>query len=201
MPRVSQRRPEVMTRAQAGRPGHAQQAARHFDVFHQRLRGKAAHAGKGGARHEHRLVAGGDAAIARAQVHAGRYHAQGTRAAGDAYVKTAPGRPRGQRLGYQPVGIVRQQRVRVQKKQRVARSQLRTGVHLQGPAARRLNDLHAAGPCHGHRVIAAAAVGHNDLGAARAQRRQRLQRGAQAGRLIKGRHDDAKVARQGGCVR
>ena len=58
----SQRRPEVVTRAarHSGRPTRLRRL-RQRDVLHQRRVGKAAGRGERLARHEHRLVAGGDA--------------------------------------------------------------------------------------------------------------------------------------------
>ena len=67
-PRVSQRRPEVVTRArrQAGRP-IARRRLRQLDVLHQRLVGEAAEALEDRAADEDGLVAGGHAGPARAQ--------------------------------------------------------------------------------------------------------------------------------------
>ena len=76
--------------AQAGWRCQQTQAARQFDVLHQRLVGKAARALEGQPGREHRLIAGGDAGQARAQIHHLGHHPQHAGATIDAHVETAP---------------------------------------------------------------------------------------------------------------
>ena len=179
-----------------------QQAPGHLDVFHQRLGWKAAHRLKRRARHEHRLVASGDAAPARAQIHQGGNQLEHGGAARDGYIKTAPdARSAGQGFADQCNGVGGQRGVGMQKQQYLTACLHRPGVHLQRPAARGVDELRTAGQRQCGALVAAATVGHNQFSAPCQQRRQRLQGRAQARSFIEYGHDDGKSqCRHGGAL-
>ena len=114
-PARSQRRPEVVTPlAQAGRRAAPLHRLAECDVLHQRdLRETAERV----AAHEDRLVAGGDAGQARAQVHAKGDHRQQRRAALDASRRIVPTDCSANALKNQLLGVRRQARIGMQEQQ------------------------------------------------------------------------------------
>ena len=90
---------------------------------------------------------------------------------GNAQIETAPGAAH-QRRGNEPVGILRQRRIGMQEKQRIAGAE--RGARVQRRAASARSGYHPIGerPRQVRRAVAGAAVDDNDFGAAGAQRRQ-----------------------------
>ena len=80
----------------------------------------------------------------------------------------------------------------MQEQEHVARCRARSRIHLQRPSARRFDDSVTEPGRHLGRAIAAAAIHENDFMAARAQRRERLERGTDAARLVQRGDDDRK---------
>lgn len=80
--------------------------------------------------------------------------------------------------------------VGMQEKQDVSPRLTRPGVHLRCAAARRDDYPVAERRGEAYGAVVAAAVGDDHLVAARAQRRERLERGADARRLVQRRDDD-----------
>jgi hypothetical protein len=78
----------------------------------------------------------------------------------------------------------------VQENEGVSPRLARAGVHLRGAAARRDDDPVAERRGEMRRAVFAATVGDDHLVAANAQRRERLERGANARRLVQRRDDD-----------
>jgi len=69
------------------------------------------------------------------------------------------------------------------------------GIHLRGATARRDHHPVAESRCEPGSAVLAAAVDDDHLVAARAQRRERLERGADARRLVQRRDDDRESFR------
>lgn len=88
------------------------------------------------------------------------------------------------------IGIGRQAGVCMQENKHIPPGLSRAGVHLRGAAARRDHDPVAESGGELARRVFAAAVDDDHLVAAPAKRRERLQRGADAGRLVQRRDDD-----------
>ena len=86
--------------------------------------------------------------------------------------------------------LKRKTRIRMQEDKDLAPRLARAGVHLRGTAARRDDDPVAESRGKLRRAVFAAAVGDDHLVAARAQRRERLERGADAGGFVQRRDDD-----------
>ncbi len=74
-----------------------------------------------------------------------------------------------------PVGIVRQRRIGMQEQQRIAAAERGARIHRRAAAARSGDDAIGKGLRKARRAVAAAAIDDDDFGAARAQRRKRLQ--------------------------
>src|SRR5438876_1675288 len=118
--------------AQAGRAAAALHGAAEGDVLHQRdLR----EAGKRVAPHEDRLIAGGNAREARAQVHGTADDLEQRMAAFDLHIEAPPARlvERAQDV---LVGALRQARISVQENERFGLCRVRTGIQLHCPALR-----------------------------------------------------------------
>ena len=109
----------------------------------------------------------------------------------DPDIEAAPGMG-AQCLRDQPVGAVRQAGVGMQEQQRPAARGCRAGVHLRRARARCLEHHCAAGAGAVGGAIAAAAVDHDQFRSAGDQRRQRIDRGADALAFIEHRHHDGK---------
>ena len=90
----------------------------------------------------------------------------------DSHVEAAPVRAL-ERLRNQSVGRFRKQCVGVKKQQRIAARGARPGVHLDGAAARRFEQPVRKRHGEPRRGVPAAAVDHDDLNAAGAQRLER----------------------------
>jgi hypothetical protein len=191
-------------RRQARRPAQIAQRRRQRDVLHQRDVAVAADGIEGGPRDEQRLVAGGDAGQAGAEVHGRGDQRQPARTSLDAHVEAPPNAPRRarrnpvQRRADQAVGLLGQARVGVQEQQASPRRDRGAGVHLaRAPARRRQHAgrraARPAPPC-----VAAAAVDDDHFGAAPPQRRQRRQLLATMPRLRSGpgRQWTVRAARQ-----
>jgi hypothetical protein len=157
------------------------------------ISGRAAEAVEQPALHEHGLVAGGDAAEARARVHERGHHAEQRVATVDAHVEAAPGRATRHGRSDQGIGVVGEVRVGVQEQQHLAARHVGAGVELRGAPARRLQ--HAVGQRRGQRgrAVLAAAIDHDEFRPARAQRLQRGQPLGQRRRLVQHRHDDRQA--------
>jgi hypothetical protein len=80
----------------------------------------------------------------------------------------------------------------VQEKKPLALRLARPRVHLDRPAARRSDQPIAKRARRFDGPVRAAAVEHGHLVAARAQRRERLERAADPGRLVQRRDDDGE---------
>jgi hypothetical protein len=192
-------------RVQAQRPRHALEPARKRDVLHQGDVGISADRIEGFARDEHRLIAGHDAGEARADVHRGGDKRQQRMKAFDPHIEAAPGAPAPcKAVEHAPVGIGRQARIGMEKQQDIAARHGRAGIHLRGAPTRGCDDAIRPRLRKRHGAVGAAAVGHDDLGASRAQRRKGLQRRDDACRLVEHRNNDGKRghqerARQAAC--
>jgi hypothetical protein len=90
------------------------------------------------------------------------------------------------------IGVRRQSCIGVQENERRALRSLRARVHLHGAAALASQHAVAERPREVGRAVAAAAVDEDHFVAARAQRRQRLERGADPRRLVQRRDDDGE---------
>jgi hypothetical protein len=183
--------------AQAGGAAERAQAPRHGQILHQRNLRKPTRSLECGAPHEHRLVAGSDAAGPRAQVHRPGDHPQQWMAAGDAHVEAAPlafdqRRQNGLRRG------ARQARVRMQEQQRRRRGGAGAAIHLHCAAGRAEQHLVGMRPGQACAAVRAAAIDHDELDALRAQRGQGEQLGFDSGRLVQRRNDDAEAGLGGG---
>jgi len=86
--------------------------------------------------------------------------------------------------------LKRKTRIRMQEDEDFSPRLARPGIHLRGAAARRDHDPVAESGGELARRVFAAAVDDDHLVAAPAKRRERLQRGADAGRLVQRRDDD-----------
>ena len=86
--------------------------------------------------------------------------------------------------------ILREPGIGMQKQQHVSGRLAGPGVHLHGAAARGDDDAVAEAGGELARGILAAAVDDDHFMTATAQRRERLQRGADARRLVQRRDDD-----------
>ena len=91
------------------------------------------------------------------------------------------------------VGVGREPGIGMEEKQDVAGGFVRAGVHLQRAPARRGDDAVGAQPRALDGGVAAAAVDHDDLGAERAQNRERIERRGDAFALVEHRHDDREL--------
>ena len=112
-------------------------------------------------------------------------------ASGNAQIEAAPGAAR-QRRGDQPVGIVRQRRIGVQEEERIAGTERGARVQRRAASARGGDDPVGERSRQIGRAVAGAAVDDDDLGAARAQRRKRLQRRNDNRRFIEHWNDDGE---------
>ena len=129
-------------------------------------------------------------------VHQACHPGQQPRPALDANIETAPGSPTlRQTLKKQRIGVRRQAGVGVQEQQHTSLRRGGAGVHLARAPARRADDLVGICGGQGRRAVKAAAIDDDELGAARAQRCQRLQKGCDAGRFVENRHDDGQLHR------
>lgn len=90
------------------------------------------------------------------------------------------------------VGVRRQAGIRMQEEQHAAVCDARAGVHLRRAAARR--GQHAIAKTLGQRggAIVASAIDEDDFVAAPSERRERLERGTDAGGFVQRRDDDRK---------
>jgi hypothetical protein len=88
--------------------------------------------------------------------------------------------------------IFRKASIGMQEHQHVTLRLACAGVHLQRAAARRGQHAIAKTLGERRRPVVAAAVDDDDLVPALAERRERLQRGADAGGLVQRRDDDRK---------
>jgi hypothetical protein len=97
--------------------------------------------------------------------------------------------------GDQGIGMRRQPRVRVQEEQRATGGMGGAGVHLHGPAPWCADEAVATtgGALDG--IVAAPAIGEDQLVAAAAQRGKRLERCVDALRLVQSRDDDRDLHR------
>ena len=110
---------------------------------------------------------------------------------GNAQVEAAPGAVRQCRID-QAVGAVRQRRVGVQEQQGIAGAERRAGIHRRAAAAPDGDDAVGERFCELRGAVAAATVGDDDLGAAGAQRRERLQCGNDDRRFVEHREHDGQ---------
>ena len=86
--------------------------------------------------------------------------------------------------------LKRKMRIRMQEDEDFSPRLARADVHLRGAAARRGDDPVAESGGELTRRVFAAAVDDDHLVAAPAKRRERLERGADSGRLVQRRDDD-----------
>jgi len=93
------------------------------------------------------------------------------------------------------VGAWRQPRIRVQEKQRVPCRRVRAGVHLRPATTLGMKNSFRETQSDLNGVVTAAAIDDDHFVAARAQRRERLERGADAGGLVQRREDDRESLR------
>jgi hypothetical protein len=153
--------------AHAQRPGASPQSRRHLDVFHQRNLRKASELVEENTRDEDRLIAGRNAGEARAPVHHRGDHPQQRACAGDADIEPSPLLPAFRHACEQKdIGVVGQAGVRVQEEQNVTFCARRARVHLACASAGRRQDRVRSATSERKRVIAAAAVYHDDLDSA-----------------------------------
>ena len=94
-------------------------------------------------------------------------------ASGNAQIEAAP-RATLERRRDQPVGVLRQRRVGVQKNERVAGALRGAGIHWRAASARGRDDPVGERSRQIGRAVAGAAVDDDDLGAAGAKRRKRF---------------------------
>jgi hypothetical protein len=147
------------------------------------------------------LIAGGDAGEPRAPIdHPGDKRKQ-RMAAGDPQVEAAPrAAPRPIRRSVcergcnQRVGMIRQRRIGMKKNEHITAAMRRPGIHRGAAVARAHDHAIRQGARQRHGCVAAAA-NHDHLGAARPQRRQRLQCSGDDCRLVERWNDDGKPPR------
>ena len=137
-PRVSQRRPDVVTRARSetGREMRLRVRANVMSSI-RAIAGKPPAAVEGLARDEHRLIAGGDAGEARARVHRGGDDGAAADAGLRSSRRSGPrrGRVRASAVEDDAVRVGRKPRVGVEEQQHVAARDGGAGIHLRGAPA------------------------------------------------------------------
>lgn len=157
----------------AGRAREAKQALGQLNVFHQGKICEAADGIKSRARDKHGLIPGGNSRPAGPQVHHALHNPQHKVAAIDTHIETTPAVIRTcQGRVHQGAGIVRQLRVRMQKKQNLTAGTPGTGIHLLGPTARSTQHRKSGQFCNMGRTVLATAIDDENIAAPPLQRHQ-----------------------------
>ena len=177
---------------QADRRSQALEPLRQGDVLHQRLVREAAHCGEGFAADEDRLVPGGDAGQAGAQVHQQRHDLQHPGPSRDQDIEASPEPPPQGRLDERD-GIRRQAGIGVEKDQSLALGHGGAGVHLPGPTPGGGEDPVDPGGRQVGGAITATAIDQNDLMTLGAQGLKGGQGRHQARRLVQGGKNEGQA--------